>query len=305
MQTARSTYDDIIDRSIRVCWKLDDLFPEGTAIAFERPHLPNTLAATEDIGCLEGPARLALNHIRGNAYMNLFGFVEEYIIADTVQHAQAELFGDHAALRALLRFGEEEIKHQTLFHRYCASFARDFGSPCEVLGSPAAVAGVILANPPMAVMLTTLHLELITQQHYTEAIKDRADLDPLFSNLLKHHWLEESQHAQIDMLELEKMASVSGDDERAAAVDAYFGILGAFDGLLASQVEMDLRSLELKVGRTYSEAERVEIRRVQLASYRRDFLVMGLRHPRQAQALTDLVPDVGPRIAAAIAQFTA
>ncbi|MEZ4448065.1 MAG: diiron oxygenase [Nannocystaceae bacterium] len=305
MHQARSSYDDIIDRSIRVCWQLDELFPEGTKISYERPHLPNALAATEDIRCLDAEARLALNHIRGNAYMNLFGFVEEYIIADTVQHAQAELFGDHAALRALLRFGEEEIKHQALFHRYCASFARDFGSPCEVLGSPAAVAGVILANPPMAVMLTTLHLELITQQHYTEAIKDRGDLDPLFCSLLKHHWLEESQHAQIDLLELEKMASVSGQDERAAAVDAYFGILAAFDGLLASQVEMDLRSLEQKVGREYSEAERVEIRRVQHISYRRDFLVMGLKNAKQAKALADMVPDVGPRIAAAIAQYSA
>lgn len=303
MREIRAPYDEIIERSVRVSWKLDDLFPEGTAISFARPHLPNALAGTDEIGCLDAEGRLALNHIRGHAYMNLFGFVEEYIIADTVQHAVAEVFGDHSALRALLRFSEEEIKHQTLFHRYCASFTRDFQSPCEVLGAPATVAGVILANPPIAVMLTTLHLELITQQHYTEAIKDRADLDPLFCNLLKHHWLEESQHAQIDLLELEKLASTAGEAERAAAVDAYFGILAAFDGLLAAQAEMDLRSLAGRLGRIFDDEARAEILRSQIASYRRDFLVMGLRHPRQVQALRDLTPGVGPRIDAALAQY--
>ena len=49
---------------------------------------------------------------------HLFGFVEEYILANTVQYANAEMFGDRDAVRALCRFADEEAKHMLLFARY-------------------------------------------------------------------------------------------------------------------------------------------------------------------------------------------
>jgi hypothetical protein len=150
--------------------------------------------------------RLALNHLSGNAYLNLFSFVEEYILATMLKHAHAEVFGDPNALRALTRFVDEELKHQALFDRYRRAFQRDFGHPCGVLETAQEVAAVIMSHSPMAVLLITLHIELMTQHHYTECVKD-ADVDPLFKGLLKNHWLEEAQHAKIDALELDKIAT--------------------------------------------------------------------------------------------------
>src|SRR5262249_48356825 len=162
---------------------------------------------------------------------------EEYIVATAVQHAQAELFGDHSAVRALVRFAEEEVKHQQLFWRYRDAFARDFGTPCEVLGSAAEVAGVILSKSPLAVMMVTLHLEITTQAHYVDSLRDASDIDPLFAKLLKHHWLEESQHARIDALELRKMATGAAPEQIGAAFDDYLGLIDAFDGLLGAQAK--------------------------------------------------------------------
>ena len=119
-----------------------------------------------------------------------------------VQASSAEMFGDHTAIRTLVRFADEELKHQMLFARYRRSFDKGFGVPCEVLSSAAEVAGVILGKHRIAVMLITLHIEWMTQQHYTESVKDDSGVDPLFKKLLKHHWLEEAQHARIDALEL-------------------------------------------------------------------------------------------------------
>jgi hypothetical protein len=221
--------------------------------------------------------------------MNLFGFVEEYIIPLVVRHVESEMFGDQDAVRALLRFAEEEVKHQKMFRRYCEFFRRDYGSPCEVLGHSIAVAEIILGKAPMAAMLTTLHLELITQEHYVSSVKDDGSLDPLFCAILKHHWLEEAQHAKIDMLELEKMKEETDEAQRAVAVADYFEILGAFDGLLGQQVEMDVRSLEARTGRTFAPAERDLLHRVQHRSYREDFILMGLRNRtflRAAEALS-------------------
>src|SRR5689334_15063007 len=100
-------YRDCVALSERVYWKLDDLFPADTKLEFDRPHLPDALASVKNLSALYAQEQLALNHIRGNSYMNLFGFVEEYIIAQMTQHAHAELFGDHQVLRALLRFADE------------------------------------------------------------------------------------------------------------------------------------------------------------------------------------------------------
>src|SRR5207244_3840972 len=118
------------------------------------------------LGFLSAAQQRTLNQITGNAYINLFAFVEEYIIAMALQHAHAEVFGDHTAIRALSRFADEEAKHQALFLRFVAAFNRDFPHKCEVLGAAAQVAAVIMSKSPMAVVLVTLHLELITQQHY-------------------------------------------------------------------------------------------------------------------------------------------
>src|SRR5688572_4815797 len=205
-------YSSCIKNSEKVSWKVDEVMPPATKLDFSRRFLPSTLTGSDRVEFLTERERLTLNHINGNAYINLFAFVEEYIVATAVNHAQAEMFGDHSAVRALVRFAEEEIKHQELFWRYLAAFKRDFPHPCEVLGSAAAVAQVILSKSPMAVLMVTLHLELMTQAHFTESVRSDASLDPLFVSMLKHHWQEECQHAKIDALELDKLISMSGPE---------------------------------------------------------------------------------------------
>lgn len=295
-------YESCVKNSEKAAWKLDDVMPEGTRLDFTRPFLPEKLAPSASLACLSSQERLVLNHITSNSYLNLFGFVEEYILAMAVKHAHAELFGDHDAIRALARFADEEVKHQALFKRYRAAFDRDFGHECEVLDNAADIAGVILSKSPLAVVTVTLHLELMTQDHYTSSVRDAQGLDPFFSKLLKHHWIEESQHARIDALELDKMADASSEDVRARAFADYLEIGGAFDGLLKTQAEMDVRSLARALGRTFSPDEVTQIAASQHAGYRYTFLVAGMRH----KTFVDTVRVVfGAESAAKIAQTAA
>jgi hypothetical protein len=172
-----------------------------------------------------------------------------------------------------------------LFQLYCAAFERDFGSPCRVLGSAADVAAVVLNNSALAVMLTTLHLEIMTQQHFVDCIKDDTSLDPLFTKLLRNHWIEEAQHTKIDILEIDKLVDELNQPDIDQAFDQYFQLLQAFDGLLTQQVDMDIESLVVASGRQLSESEVLELRTAQVRSYRRDFLVMSMLNP----AFRDLV----------------
>lgn len=290
MKAPKFSYKNCVDLSEKVSWRLDQILPEDTILNFEKPHMPEALTETDQLTCLNQSEQLKLNHVRSNSYMNLFAFLEEYIIVLTVQHAQAEMHGDHDAIRALLRFSEEELKHQALFKRYCRFFDRDFGTSTKVLDQPAAIADVILSKSPIAVLLITLHFEVVTQQHYIECIKDDDALDPLPSSILKHHWLEEAQHIKIDHLELCKLAQGMPPEAISKAFDDYFEILSALDGLLEQQTDMDIESLQIAAGRQFTNEEFKEIKNCQYHSYRNGFFVMGMENKIFLRITKDLSP---------------
>ena len=47
----------------------------------------------------------------------MFGLVERFIAAKVLEVSRDHWFGDQIALEALVRFGDEEIKHQEMFRR--------------------------------------------------------------------------------------------------------------------------------------------------------------------------------------------
>ena len=290
-------YASCVRSSEKVSWKIDEVMPPDTRLDFAKPFLPDALVGSSKIKSLDEAGKLKLNQITGNAYINLFQFVEEYILATAVQHAQAEMFGDHDAIRALVRFADEEGKHQQLFARYRAAFDRDFGAKCGVLGGAADVAGVILSKSAIAVMMTTYHLELMTQAHYTECVRDNTGVDPLFAKLLKFHWMEEAQHARIDALELDKYASQGGPEAIAKGFEEYLGICEAFDGLLAAQAKLDVASLGAALGKELTPAQAAEVEASQHAGYRRTFLVYGMTNKTFVEDLGKLSPGGAAKVA--------
>lgn len=291
-------YASCVRNSEKVSWKLDDVMPSDTKLDFSRPFLPAALAARGEPSFLTAGESRTLNQITGNAYLNLFAFVEEYILAMVVQHSHAELFGDHQAIRALSRFADEEVKHQQLFYRYLDAFKRDFGHECEVLGSAAAVAGVVLSKTPIAVMMMTYHIEIMTQAHYTECVKDDHGIDPFFAKLLHSHWLEESQHARIDALELDKLLNDASRAQIETGFADYLDLIGAVDGLLAQQAEMDVRSLAKALGKTFDADQQEKLRASQQAGYRHTFLVYGMRNPSYVAAMRKMWLEGAERVAA-------
>lgn len=306
MITTNFDYESCIRASEKVAWKLDDVFPADMKLDYGLRFLPDAITGTERLSFLSADEKLKLNQITGNSYLYLFYFVEEYIIASVVKHANAEMFGDPAALRALLRFADEEVKHQLLFMRFREAFDRGFHVPCDVIDGPQAVAEVILGKTPMAVLLTTLHLELVTQQHYVEGFRDgeAKGLDPFFASLLKNHWLEESQHAKIDALELAKLARDAMPAMIETAVDDYLFILRAFAGLLAQQGSLDVTSLERATGRTYSEDERKAIAEAQTHAYRHALIVMGIQNGSFQKYLEQFSATGKARVDAAMGELS-
>lgn len=291
-------YASCIRGSEKVAWKIDAVMPPDTKIDFSRPFMPEGLFSIRNLSCLTPAQQLTLNQISGNSYLNLFAFVEEYITAMAVQHAQAELFGDHVAVRALARFAEEEAKHQQLFWRYCSAFERDFGHKCHLLGAASEVAGVILGKSPLAVTLVTLHLELMTQAHYTESVRGEQNLDPLFCEVLRHHWMEEAQHARLDALELDKLLDNSSPDQITTCFKDYMDLIDAFDGLLMAQAKLDVQTLSTALGQTFSDADVEVIMQSQHRAYRNTFLISGMTNKSFIETVKLISTEAADRILA-------
>jgi hypothetical protein len=204
-----------------------------------------------------------LNQIRGNSYCHIFGFVEEYIVPMVMANAGRDIYGDETRLWSLLRFAEEELKHQELMRRACDQFESGYGVQCGLIPGREAVAEVVLGKSPLAALLLTSMIEWFTQLHYVEHVRDSEELDGLFRDILRFHWIDESRHARLDTLLIDEVAADLTPEQRERAVDELLELGGAVDGLLAQQLELDIEALALSAQRSFSDAEKSEIRREQ------------------------------------------
>lgn len=299
MSISASGYEHCVDVSERVAWKVNDVFPIGASLNFGKSFMPGGMWQGKTLSCLSDEEKRKLNQIYGNSYRYLFYFVEAYIIAMAMEHARAELYGDDHTLRAMLRFADEEVKHQQMFQRFGEMFDSGFGSSCDLVESPQAVAEVILSKSPMAVLLVTLHLEIITQTHFVDSMRESDEIEPLFKSLFRYHWMEEAQHAKLDVLELKKLSEGASDEQLQTAINDYFDICGAFSGLLAQQGKLDIASLARATGRTFTAEEHAEIEAAQRRSYHRAFLYDGLTSPQFIEFLREHFPSAVDRAAQA------
>ncbi|CAI8030394.1 hypothetical protein GBAR_LOCUS17241 [Geodia barretti] len=201
MLTHNYTYQECLDVSKRVSW-LEDNVLANKNFDFSKRFLPNRLSGVDDIGCLNDTEKLQMNQIMGNAYCHIFAFVEEFIIPTVAEEALKDVYGDEVRARSLLRFAEEEFKHQELFRRSVVLFGQGFGIECGLIPGRR-VAEVVPEQVQLAVMVLTAIIEWFTQLHYIEHVRDDSDLDGLFRDppeVSSISRLEESQHAKMGTL---------------------------------------------------------------------------------------------------------
>lgn len=290
-------YEATLASSIRAAWQIEDVLPDGAQLDFSRNLLPEGLARTASAPGLTAEQRLVLNHIRGHEYLSIFGLVEEFILPFVLDHARPQLNGDDIRVRALLNFASEEAKHIHLFKLFHERFTRAFGTDCAVIGPPEAIAAEVLRHDPLAVALLILHIEWMSQRHYLESVRDDRKLDPLFTSLLKHHWMEEAQHAKLDTLMVEALAE--GRDEAAIqkAIDEYLEMGMFLDTGFKGQAGFNLDALEAATGVALAPEVRAELLEQQHQALRWTYIGSGMTHPKFVATLAEISPAARDRIA--------
>jgi hypothetical protein len=300
MLTHDYSYDTCLRGSVAKAWTVDDCF-RGRDFDFNKPFLPEQIAGANAIGCLSDDEKRMLNQIRGNSYCHIFAFVEEYIVPLVIDRARADVYGDETRLWSLLRFAEEEVKHQEMLRRAVEQFQAGFGVACGLVPGREEVARVVLDTSPLTALLLTSMIEWFTQLHYIEHVRDRAELDELFRDILRFHWIDESRHARMDNLLIDEVAGERTADQRERAIDQLFELGGAVDRLLGHQIELDIDALQKATGRTFTDVDQDEIRTHQRRAYRWTFLVSGLQHPNFIR-IVEQVTNTGTNKIAAAAQ---
>ena len=294
-------YEATLASSLRAQWQLDDVLRTDQDLDFSRNFMPESLARTAAVASLNPFEQRTLNQISAHQYLTIFGIVEEAILPFLLDHARPHLMEDDWRVRALLNFAGEEAKHIHLFKRYHAAFVRGFPVECEMIGPSEAIGAEILRHDPLAVALLILMIEWMTQQHYLGSIKDDGDLDPLFKSLMKHHWMEEAQHAKLDTLIVDALAEGRTEEEIQSAIDEFFEIGEFLDNGLKAQASYNLDALEKVLGRKLEDRAEIEAQQHQAARW--TYTGSGLVHERFIATLKNISPRAAERIAEAAPIF--
>jgi hypothetical protein len=295
-------YAKCIEVSKRIRWDIDKDVIRGRRFDFSRKFLPDAISKVHELDFLDADGRRLLSQIQGRTYANMFGLVERFISAKMLEVSRDHWLGDQTKLEALVRFTDEELKHQELFRRIESMTADGMPAGYRFAPQPNDVAGVVLGRSTWAVLGLTCHIELFTQAHYRSSIEPDADLSELYKDVFLYHWKEESQHAILDELEWRRENANLSAEERDRAVDDLITLVAAVDGLLQQQAAADTEYF-LKINRRdFAPREAERIRAGVLKAYRWQYIVSGVENPRFMEILGSMItPAQAARIGAALA----
>lgn len=284
-----SRYARCIEASKRIRWDIETDVIRGRDLDFNQRFLPDGLSKVALLPFLQPHEARLFSQIQGRTYANMFGLVERFIAAKMIELSGDHGLGDQTALEALVRFIDEEIKHQALFRRIEVLAARGMPEGYRFTAEPDAVAHAVLGASTWAVLALTCHIELFTQVHYRQSIAPDPELSPLWKDVFLFHWREESQHAILDELEWVREDARIGEADRDRAVDDLIGLVGAVDGILRTQAAADAAFFVQQLGRPLAADQDRLVSQVMLRAYRWQYIVSGVQDPRFTGVLRAMV----------------
>ena len=300
--SASDRYARCVQASKRVRWDIDEDIIRGRSFDTAHKFLPDGLSLADAFTTLSTAEKRFVSQIQGRTYANIFGLVERFINAKVLELSEDHWFGDQVALEALVRFSDEELKHQALFRRIDTMAGDVLPDGYRFDVDPNAVAHAVLGKSTWAVLALTLDIELFTQLHYRQSIDPDTELSELFKDVFLYHWKEESQHAILDELEWVRHDAGLTAEQRDRAVDEFIELVAAVDGFLQAQAKADANYFAAKCGRAVGDAEARAIEAAFLKAYRWQYIHSGAQHQHFGKVLSSLISEnQGQRIQAALA----
>jgi hypothetical protein len=295
-------YAQLVRSSKKAEWQIDRDLLQDRSFDFSRKFLPDGLSRVDRLSFLTADEARLLSQIQGRTYAYIFGLVERFISAKMLDQGRAHVFDDQLALEALVRFSNDEIKHQELFRRMETMMAAQLPAGYRQVADPNDVARAVLAASTWSVLALTCHIELFVQTHYSQSIAPREDLCPLFKDVFKFHWKDESRHVVIDELEWKAEHAKCSPAERDQAVNDLIALVAAVDTILQTQAASDADYFMRNVSPSFGVDEAAQIRACVLGAYRWQYIISGVQHPHFGRLLAGMTtPAQMSRIQTALA----
>ena len=289
--TTSARYAKCVEASKRIRWDIDRDVIRGRAFDFSKKFLRDGLSKAESLGFLSGNERRLVSQIQGRTYANIFGLVERYITAKVIEISRDHFFGDQHALEALVRFTDEEIKHQELFRRVESMVAEGMPAGYTFLPQPNDVAQAVLSKCTWAVLALTCHIELFTQAHYRQSIAPDGELSEVWKDVFLFHWKEESQHAILDELEWQRENAKLTAEQRDRAVTDLIELVAAVDGILQMQAAADTDFFLRVCRRPLDAVHSQRLLDTMLKAYRWQYIVSGVQDERFQKILGGMITE--------------
>jgi len=288
-QVETEEYAKCIEGSKRIRWDIDKDVLRGREFDFSKKFLPDGISKVDQMDFLDPEEKKLLSQVQGRTYANMFGFVERFIVAKILEITRHHWLGDQVALEALVRFSDEELKHQELFRRIEKMMGSGMPEGYKFPWDPNEVAGAVLSKSTWAVMALIYEIELFTQEHYKKSIEPDKNLSELYKDIFLYHWKEEAHHAYLDSLEWPREDKRLKPLERERAIDEVIELVGAVDGILQEQSKSDAEYFLKICGRLFTEEQIGSIKSCLLKAYRWQYIFSGVEHPRFQKLLGSLI----------------
>jgi hypothetical protein len=301
---ASEPYARCIAASQKVRWDIEKDVIRGRTFDVQQKFLPDGLSKVQELEFLTAEEKRYLSQIQGRTYANVFHMAERFVNAKILEISHDHTLGNQTALEALVRFSDEELKHQEMFRRLERLAGAQMAPGYTFLPDPNEVAKVVLGKSTWAVLALTLHIELVTQVHYRQSIDLDPHVSPLFKDTFRYHWLEESQHAILDELEWKRADKNLSVEARDRAVDEFIELVGAVDGVLHIQAKADAEYFVRTCGRQLLEDQPHVVEQGVLKAYRWQHIISGAQQPHFIKVLSSLITEnQGAKIQEALANI--
>ena len=286
---ANTRYAKCVEVSKRVRWEIERDVIRGRSLDVTKKFLPDGLSKVDALEFLCAAEKRLMSQIQGRTYANMFGLVERFIGPKMTEVSRSHWLGDQTAFEALVRFTDEELKHQELFRRVERLSAEDMHAGYRFAPQPNVVAAAVLSKSTWSVLALICHIELFVLAHYREAIEPDAELSELWKDVFTFHAREESQHAILDELEWQRENARLTAEERDQGVTDLIDLVAAVDGILVAQAAADADYFLSSCGRSFDKQQTDRIRQTMLVAYRWQYIVSGVQDERFQKVLGGMV----------------
>ncbi len=274
----------------------------GREFDLTKKFLPDGLSRAADLAGFGAAEKRLVSQIQGRTYANMFGLVERFIGPKVSEVSRDHWLGDQAAFEALVRFTDEELKHQELFRRIERMTAVGMPAGYTFMPQPNDVARAVLGKSTWAVLALICHIELFVLAHFRQSIEPDSELSDLWKDVFMFHAREESQHAILDELEWHRENAKLSPEQRDQGVTDLIDLVAAVDGIVQLQAAADTDYFLRSCGRTFDKPQVENLKDTMLRAYRWQYIVSGVRDERFQRILGAMInAEQMKRIGAALA----